>query len=255
MSRAPIHSEHSYRAGPSAFVLALCSAVLLVPAGRARAPTAVGCVEVLQQRLRDRRLRRGRRRPVEHGQRHHRHGPSCRADERRAGRRRRAGGVSLLAGRDIGRSRMLSTFTRRRRSTVRRWATPLGWDLPPTTGGLGGTGACQLNGGSGQQGLYLPRRRPAVSRRGRPERAACHQQARRLSRLVAEQRHGQNAWRQSGHDLPASGPGDAAERNRDLRRHVREASARHPPSAVEGFYDSATRPDRSPTLPGARTAT
>ena len=169
----------------------------LVPAGRTCAAPADGRVEVLQQCVRHRRLRGVGRRAVEHGQWRHRHESARGADDGGTGGRRRAGGVSLLAGRDLGRSRC---GRHSRGGDVQRGAAAHAARLGPSADHCrSGRDRCvPAQWRQHQQGVYVPRRRPAVPRRGCSERKAYRQQAGWLSGLVAERRHHQNAGRQPG---------------------------------------------------------
>ena len=250
MSRPPSIPSFRSRRIP-AFALSLCVGVLF-PAGRTCAAPANGCAEVLQQRLHHRRLCRVRRRPVGHGQRHHRHEQSCRANERRAGGRRRAGGLSLLAGRDPGRSR---TCRRSRGATFNGMPlnVPLDWDLPPTTVGLGGTRRVRCMAAAAAVYTFRADVQRFLDIDPRTGRRVINKPG---GYPVSLPNGGTaSAWRQPGRDLSVSGSGDAAERHRPLRRHVREAAVRDPPAADRRLLRSRERArDKSPTLAEARRA-
>ncbi len=153
--------------------------------------------------------------------------------------RRRAGRVSVLAGRDLRRSQ------RRRRERwgdVQRLAaqhSARGTCHRPRWAWAGTTRVRSMAVAAGRSTRSAPM--SSVSRRRRPERSARHQQGGRLSRLAAEQHHGQDAGRQPGRDLPASGSGDTAERHRPVRRHVREAAAGDAPAADRRVLRSRER--------------
>ena len=166
----------------------------------------------------------------------------------RAGRCRRAGGLSLLAGRDLRESRC-RRHSRDRPTFNGVAAEHPRWDLPPPRGRRWTT-ACPLNGGSGNRstrsepmssGFWTwtrSGRRVVNKEGGYPVSLPNNGTARTLgASLVVIYRH--------------SEPGDAAERHRAVRRHVREAAAATLRQRIEGFYDAASVTGRITYIAGS----
>ena len=160
----------------SAFVLMSVSPSCRSSRARSALPQATDALQVLQQLLRHRRICRWRRRPVEHRDRHDQHEHSVGAHDCGAERRRGAGRVSVLAGRDLRRSQCRGHS--RRRDVQRRAAqhsSRLGtFHRPPWA--WGATTRVRSMAETAAEGLHVPRRCPAVSGRRPAERPARHQQ-------------------------------------------------------------------------------